>query len=123
MRHPVRPPGASAPAAREHGAALRCAWQIGCLTEQLEPHDVPVGDVKVPVDAADDLEGSQLIRRARSDSGRRAYALRLTGEGAALMGQAHTLMDSCEEEFTGVLTPAERSQLADLLARLLNAAT
>lgn len=28
----------------------------------------------------------------------------------------------CEEEFTGVLTPAERSQLAELLARLLNAA-
>ena len=72
---------------------------------------------------ADDLEASQLIRRARSDSDRRAYALRLTGDGAARMGQAHALMDSCEEEFTGVLTPAERSQLADLLARLLNAPT
>jgi len=35
------------------------------------------------------------------------------------MNQAHTLMNQCEEEFTGMLTPAERSQLADLLARLL----
>jgi len=71
---------------------------------------------------ADDLEANQLIRRARSDQDRRAYALRLTSAGAALMNAAHTLMEQCEEEFTGVLTPAERSQLAELLARLLNAA-
>jgi len=32
-------------------------------------------------------------------------------------------MDQCEEEFTGVLTPAERAQLADLLARLFSAAS
>ena len=32
-------------------------------------------------------------------------------------------MDQCEEEFTGVLTQAERAQLADLLARLFSAAT
>jgi DNA-binding MarR family transcriptional regulator len=68
---------------------------------------------------ADDLEAQKLIRRERSDQDRRAYALRLTSEGAALMNEAHTLMDQCEEEFTGVLTPAERSQLAGLLARLL----
>jgi DNA-binding MarR family transcriptional regulator len=72
---------------------------------------------------ADDLEAQQLIRRERSDQDRRAYALRLTGDGTALMNEAHTLMDQCEEEFTGVLTPAERAQLAELLARLLNAAT
>jgi len=72
---------------------------------------------------ADDLEASQLISRERSDQDRRAYALKLTSDGVHLMNKAHTLMDQCEEEFTGVLTPAERSQLADLLARLLNAAT
>ena len=71
---------------------------------------------------ADDLEASQLIDRARSDHDRRAYALRLTGAGLALMNEAHLLMEQCEEEFTGALTPAERAQLADLLARLLSAA-
>ena len=72
---------------------------------------------------ADDLEASHLISRERSDQDRRAYALKLTSDGVQLMNKAHALMDQCEEEFTGVLTPAERSQLADLLARLLNAAT
>jgi len=71
------------------------------------------------VTLADDLEARKLIRRARNDWDRRAYALRLTSGGAALMNEAHTLMNQCEEEFTRVLTPAERSQLADLLARLL----
>jgi DNA-binding MarR family transcriptional regulator len=72
---------------------------------------------------ADDLEASQLISRERSDQDRRAYALKLTSAGTALMNEAHLAMDQCEEEFTGVLTPAERMQLAELLARLLNAAT
>jgi hypothetical protein len=39
------------------------------------------------------------------------------------MAEADTLMEQCEEEFTGVLTPAERAQLAELLARLLTAAS
>ena len=72
---------------------------------------------------ADDLEAHQLIRRERSDQDRRAYALKLTSAGTALMNEAHLVMEQCEEEFTGVLTPAERVQLAELLARLLNAAT
>ena len=72
---------------------------------------------------ADDLEARQLIRRARSDTDRRAYALQLTADGAALIKQANALMDQCEQEFTGALTPAERSQLAALLARLLAAAS
>jgi DNA-binding MarR family transcriptional regulator len=72
---------------------------------------------------ADDLEARQLIRRARRDQDRRAYALTLTSGGAALMDEADRLMERCEEEFTGVLTSAERSQLAGLLARLLTAAS
>ena len=71
---------------------------------------------------ADDLEAKRLILRARSDQDRRAYALRLTSDGAALMTEADTLMEQCEQDFTGVLTPAERAQLAELLARLLTAA-
>jgi DNA-binding MarR family transcriptional regulator len=72
---------------------------------------------------ADDLEASQLISRERSDQDRRAYALKLTSAGTALMNQAHLVMEQCEEQFTSVLTPAERMELADLLARLLSAAT
>jgi DNA-binding MarR family transcriptional regulator len=71
---------------------------------------------------ADDLEAQRLIRRDRSDSDRRAYALTLTGRGAAILEHADALMDECEQEFTGVLTPAEREQLAGLLARLFSAA-
>jgi len=69
---------------------------------------------------ADDLEAQGLIRRDRSDSDRRAYALTLTSKGAAILKRADALMDQCEEEFTGVLTQAERAQLADLLGRLFS---
>ena len=72
---------------------------------------------------ADDLEAQRLINRDRSDSDRRAYALTLTSKGATILDRADALMDQCEEEFTGVLTPAERAQLADLLARLFSAAS
>ena len=71
---------------------------------------------------ADDLEAQRLIRRDRSDSDRRAYALTITSRGATSLKRAAALMDECEEEFTGVLTPAERAQLAGLLARLFFAA-
>ena len=73
------------------------------------------------VTLADDLEAQRLIRRDRSDSDRRAYALTLTSKGATILERADTLMDECEEEFTGVLTQAERAQLADLLARRASA--
>jgi len=73
------------------------------------------------VTLADDLEAQRLIRRDRSDSDRRAYALTLTSKGSTILERADTLMDECEEEFTGVLTQAERAQLADLLARLFSA--
>jgi DNA-binding MarR family transcriptional regulator len=75
------------------------------------------------VTLADELEAQRLIRRDRSDSDRRAYALTLTSKGATILERADTLMDECEEEFAGVLTQAERAQLADLLARLFSAAT
>jgi MarR family transcriptional regulator, lower aerobic nicotinate degradation pathway regulator len=75
------------------------------------------------VGLADDLEAQGLIRRDRSDSDRRAYALMLTSKGASILERADALMDECEEEFTGVLTQTERAQLADLLARLFSAAT
>ena len=74
------------------------------------------------VTLADDLEAQRLIRRDRSDSDRRAYALTLTSKGATILERADALMGECEEEFTGVLTQAERGQLADLLARLFSAA-
>jgi DNA-binding MarR family transcriptional regulator len=72
---------------------------------------------------ADDLEALGLIRRARSDSDRRAYALALTADGAGMLTRGDALMDECEEEFTGVLAPAERAQLADLLTRLFTEAS
>src|SRR5499425_2158818 len=79
-------------------------------------------DCATLVALADDLESQRLIRRDRSDSDRRAYALTLTSKGAAILKRVDALMDQCEEEFTGVLAPAERAQLADLLVRLFSAA-
>ena len=103
--------------------AVLVAIADGNGPSQQEVSDALGIDRATLVALADDLEASHLIRRERSDQDRRAYALKLTSDGMQLMNKAHALMDQCEEEFTGVLTPAERSQLADLLARLHSAAT
>src|SRR5262249_56342957 len=46
------PPRSGSGSACQDGAALRSGGQVGRLTEQLEPHEVPVGDEEMPVDAA-----------------------------------------------------------------------
>src|SRR5215472_7781371 len=44
----------------QDGAVLRGGGQVGRLTEQLKPHDVPVRDEEVPVDAAIRAEAVQV---------------------------------------------------------------
>ncbi len=65
------------------------------------------------------LERLELIARDKDPSDRRAYAMALTAAGEAMRKQAFRLLLSCERRFLSALSPLERKQLHDLLARLI----
>src|SRR5262249_54170124 len=67
----------------------------------------------------DSLQERGLLRRARSDRDRRAYALQLTHAGRDLVTKAHVLMDRCDRELMAALPQADRDHLAEMLRRLL----
>lgn len=70
------------------------------------------------VKVADQLEGRGLIVREPSPHDKRSWGLRLTDGGTAALRRMQALMLRHEDEFTRVLSAAERRQLIDLLARL-----
>ncbi|MFC3675494.1 MarR family winged helix-turn-helix transcriptional regulator [Ferrovibrio xuzhouensis] len=74
------------------------------------------------VAAVDKLENRGLVERRPVPHDRRAHALTLTAEGQRVYRRALTLVDRHEAKIAGGLTPAERSQLLDLLGRVQRAA-
>jgi MarR family transcriptional regulator, lower aerobic nicotinate degradation pathway regulator len=65
------------------------------------------------------LERKGLVVRERSDSDRRAYAIALTPAGDTIREQAFTLLIDCEERFLIPLAGEQRTQLTDLLTRVV----
>jgi DNA-binding MarR family transcriptional regulator len=70
------------------------------------------------VELVDELEQLGTVQRARSTVDRRSYALVLTADGEALLARARATLHSATSELTAVLSDAERSELANLLAQL-----
>lgn len=66
----------------------------------------------------DDLEDRGFVRRERSRTDRRQYALYLTDQGQVLMGQIATLARAHENDLCQPLDESERAHLAVLLARI-----
>ncbi len=66
----------------------------------------------------DDLEGRGFVRRERSRTDRRQYALHLTDQGQSLMGRVGTLARAHERDLCQSLDESERAQLAVLLGRI-----
>jgi DNA-binding MarR family transcriptional regulator len=66
----------------------------------------------------DELEQRGLIERRRDPADRRHYALYLTEDGDGFMRQLGQIGAAHEDDICGPLTPAERSQLHDLLSLL-----
>jgi DNA-binding MarR family transcriptional regulator len=65
------------------------------------------------------LEAKGLVRRARDERDRRAYAVELTRAGERLRAHAFTLLVECEERFLQPLAGEQREQLHDLLSRVV----
>jgi len=67
----------------------------------------------------DKLESRGLARRVRSRDDRRANAVELTAKGRRALKRADALMEACEFGFVAALRDEERTQLRDILERLL----
>ena len=67
------------------------------------------------------LERLGLIKRDVNDSDRRARILRLAPAGAALYASHRPKAQAAQQRVLSVLTPAERTQLAALLTRVIDA--
>lgn len=64
------------------------------------------------------LVAKGLVRKERHPADGRAHVLRLTAEGRAFLDRLYPAIEAHERLFAAGLTPAERDQLKDLLARL-----
>ncbi|MHA6760206.1 MarR family winged helix-turn-helix transcriptional regulator [Streptacidiphilus sp. PAMC 29251] len=80
------------------------------------------GDLGMPpsrfVPFADELEGRGLIERRRNPGDRRLYAVHLTEQGTALLGELGQAGRAHEEQICQGLTPEEHGQLTALLRRI-----
>ena len=75
-------------------------------------------DANLMVAMVDHLEQKGLVRREARRGDRRAHAVTLAPEGAAVAARASQLLDEMEAALFGPLSPEEREQLVRLLTRL-----
>ena len=103
-----------------------CARQAGILTmvTELAPMtqkalaDALGIDRTTMVALLDDLENKGYVARQRHPRDRRAFLIYPTDSGRAAKAAAVRILDQQQRRFLAPLTPAERTQLADLLTRL-----
>jgi DNA-binding MarR family transcriptional regulator len=69
----------------------------------------------------DSLQARGLVERVRSETDRRNYELRLTGEGAKVLGTLRGIAEKHEAELLAPLTLEQSEQLGILLAKLAGA--
>ena len=79
------------------------------------------GDKSSMVRIVDELEKRGLAERRPAEHDRRAYAVRLTPAGQALLAEARAIADQVGTELLAGLEPAERDSLRLLLRRFVAA--
>jgi DNA-binding MarR family transcriptional regulator len=70
------------------------------------------------VGLVDELEASGFVKRQEKADDRRTYALHLTGEGQAILGEIGRVAREHQDSLLASLSKEEREQLADLLQRI-----
>ena len=73
------------------------------------------------VATVDELEAKGLVERRRHPTDRRAHALHITDKGRQTLAKGRELARTAHEDLLAPLTPAEQTQLHDLLLRLATA--
>jgi len=70
------------------------------------------------VGLVDELETSGFVKRQENADDRRIYALHLTNEGQAILGEIGRVAKESQDSLLASLGKEEREQLADLLQRI-----
>ena len=92
------------------------AWEPGQSQQALAAKLGTPPSRLVPL--VDELEQRGLVERRRDPADRRHYALYLTEDGTRFMKELGKIGAAHEDHICAPLSPAERSQLNDLLSRL-----
>jgi DNA-binding MarR family transcriptional regulator len=101
-----------------HYGVLAVLSELGPVSQQTLA-DILAVDRSTMVGFVDELERKGHVRRSKNPSDRRAYALELTGSGAAVQRQAADFLKGCERHYLEPLTAGERRTLLELLGRLV----
>lgn len=76
----------------------------------------------VMVGIVDELERRNLVERRRHPADRRAHAIHLTAAARKLVPRVEAILDACDDELLGVLSPAERRTIIELMQRVADGA-
>lgn len=110
--------------------ALEAGFRPGCIgvlrvlaaraaVSQREVSDELLLDPSDVVSLVDILERAGMVERRRDPADRRRYALQLTGAGRRAVRRLTEISQQINAELLAPLGPAEREQLAALLARVV----
>ena len=102
--------------ARQAGI-LTMVTEVGPMTQKALGDALRI-DRTTMVGLLDDLEGKGYVARQRHPRDRRAFLVHPTDAGRTAKVAAVRILDEQQRRFLAPLTPAERSQLGSLLARL-----
>jgi DNA-binding MarR family transcriptional regulator len=101
-----------------HHAVLSAVAELGPVSQAELGRSLSI-DPKDMVAILNDLQNDGLVTRAPDARDRRKNAIALSPSGKRRLLQTEKLGREANDELTAVLTPAERTQLTGLLARMV----
>src|SRR5215475_750870 len=99
-----------------HAGILRVLSRSAGLSQQELASTLKMHPSRL-VGLVDELETSGFVKRQENLDDRRTYALHLTSEGQAILGEIGRIAKEHQESLLASLNKEERTQLADLLQR------
>lgn len=107
------------------GLNVRMCGVLNLLKDQGPASQQEIGeqlgiDRTTMVEIVDELERQGIVRRERSASDRRSYAVTLTPGGKVKQRRAAEAFDAAAEDFFSPLSASDRDKLLGMLARLID---
>ncbi len=107
------------------GLNVRMCGVLNLLKDQGPASQQEIGeqlgiDRTTLVEIVDELERQGIVRRERSASDRRSYAVTLTPGGKVTQKRASAAFDAAAEDFFSPLSASDRQKLLTMLARLID---
>ena len=103
---------------KQHFAVLAAIEELGAPSQAALVRGLAI-DGSDMVAVLDDLEGRGWVERRRDDTDRRRNVLSLTRAGEVALAELDAKVDAAQDVIFAALEPAEREQLRELLARVL----